>query len=288
MKNLTNSVALLLAYLFLVLGLAQIRTFELHVVYFERAFFIIMTLAVFAGILNPGRYRLRIYAFLAFWAGVYVIVWQVYWRSLASPPDLSEVAIQFVLMEVAAGLAHNVGTHLVELDTLFDGLSSSTYPNRTLDINLAGDRIQAEMTRSRRYSRPLTVLILKLDPPGKAEHVEQLASFQRDLFNRFSLAKAGQIINGHARQTDLIMRDESGQFVILCPETDSKNCSTLAERIRAAVEGQLGNGLRWGIASFPEETLEFGELLRKASRQLAEPREAVEHTEEAQVERPVG
>lgn len=288
MKNLTNSIALLLAYLFLVLGLAQIRTFELHVVYFERAFFLIMTLAVFAGFLNLGRYRLQIYAFLAFWAGVYTIVWQIYWRSLASPPDLGEVAIQFVLMEVAAGLAHNVGSHIAELDSLFDGLSSSTYPNRTLDMNSAGDRIQTEITRSRRYNRPLTVLILRLHRSEKAVHAQQIAKFQADLFNRFALSKVGQIINGHARQTDLIMRDEKDQFVILCPETNSEDCATLAERIRGAVEADLGNGLSWGVASFPQETLEFAELLRKASLQLGEHQPAAERAEEAQVERPAG
>jgi hypothetical protein len=156
-RNLTNSFFLLLAYLFLVLGLAQIRYFEVHVLYFQAAFFISMTFAVFSGVVPFSRFRMPLYAFLAFWAIIYVLVWQFYWRTLASPPDPSEVAIQFLLLEVAAGLAHNVGSHLAEFDALFESLSSNMYPSRTLDISSASDRIQTEMTRSRRYSRPLSV-----------------------------------------------------------------------------------------------------------------------------------
>lgn len=270
MKNLTNSIFLLLAYLFLVLGLAQIRYFERHVLYFQAAFFIIMTFAVFAGVLPFTRFRMPLYAFLAFWAIIYVLIWQFYWRALVSPPDPSEVAIQFILVEVAAGLAHNVGSNLAEFNALFESLSASVYPSRTLEMRLATDRIQTEMTRSRRYSRPLSVLILKLDesPDPKVKSKQRSERLERDLFRRFALAKVGQIINGHARQTDLVMRDEAGQFVILCPETEAADCSILAERIGHAVVQDLGDKLEWGIASFPQETLEFGDLLAKATQRL--------------------
>ncbi len=268
MKNLTNSIFLLLAYLFLVLGLAQIRYFERHVLYFQAAFFILMTLAVFAGILPFTRFRMPLYAFLAFWAIIYVLIWQVYWRTLVSPPDPSEVAIQFVLMEVAAGLAHNVGNNLAEFNALFESLSLNVYPSRTLELASAGDRIQMEMTRSRRYSRPLSVLIVKIDEAPEQMPKLRIARLEQDLYRRLALAKIGQIINGKARQTDLVMRDEQGRFVILCPETDSPDCVVLAERIGHAVQEDLGDKVEWGIASFPQETLEFGDLLAKAMQRL--------------------
>jgi GGDEF domain-containing protein len=283
-KNLTNSIFLLLAYLFLVLGLAQIRYFERHVLYFQAAFFIIMTFAVFSGIVPFRRFRMPLYAFLAFWAIIYVLIWQVYWRTLVSPPDPSEVAIQFLLAEVAAGLAHNVGSNLAEFNALFENLSANVYPNRTLEMKSAGDRIQTEMTRSRRYSRPLSVLIVKLDESPKDKIKLRLERLEQDLFRRLALAKVGQIINGHARQTDLIMRDEAGQFVILCPETEATECGILAERIEEAVEEDLGDKLEWGIASFPQETLEFGDLLSKAKQRLRENTGLLGKLEEEPVE----
>ncbi len=288
MKNLTNSIVLLLAYLFLVLGLAQIRYFELHVLYFQAAFFIIMTLAVFAGVLHFGRYRMPLYGFLGIWALVYIFTWQFYWRSMASPPDPSEVAIQFLLMEVAAGLAHNVGTHLHETEVLLESLSTSTYPNRTLEMKSAGDRIQTEITRSRRYNRPLSVLILRLSHSAGAAQRQQLQRLERDLFERFAMAKVGQIINSHARQTDLIMRDAAGRFVILCPETDFADCGFLAERIRAAVSDDMGDRVSFGIASFPQETLDFEELVQKAIQRLNQNSEPVKPLAEDAAKRPVG
>ena len=268
MKNLTNSIILLLGYLFLVLGLAQIRSFEAHVVYFQAAFFIMMTAAVFAGVIPLGRYRPPLYSFLVLWMVVYLLTWEFYWRGQASPPGASEVAIQFLLLEVAAGLAHNVGNALAEFDILFDGLSSQMYPNRTLELSSAGDRIQTELTRSRRYNRPLSVLIVKVMPGSKENYHGRLERLEADLFQRFTMAKVGQILNGQARQTDLIMRDAAGRFVILCPETGSEDCTKLADRVRKGVEEDLGDEVRWGIASFPEETLEFDDLLQKARQRV--------------------
>ncbi len=268
MKNLTNSIILLLGYLFLVLGLAQIRSFESHVVYFQAAFFIMMTAAVFAGVVPLGRYRPPLYSFLVLWLVVYLLTWEFYWRYQASPPGASEVAIQFLLLEVAAGLAHNVGSALAEFDFLFDGLSSQMYPNRTLELASAGDRIQVELTRSRRYNRPLSVLIVKVKEDGKERYHGRFERLEADLFHRFTMAKVGQIINGQARQTDLIMRDIAGRFVILCPETDSEECSKLAERVRKGVLEELEDDVAWGIASFPDETLEFNELLQKALQRV--------------------
>ncbi len=267
MKNLSNSIILLLGYLFLVLGLANIKYFESHVVYFQAAFLIMMAAAVLAGVLPLGRYRPPLYSFLVIWMIVFLLTWEFYWTRQPLPPGASEVAIQFLLLEVAAGLAHNVGSALAELDVLFDGLSSQMYPNRTLDIASAGDRIQTELTRSRRYSRPLSVLVIKVTESSREKYRGRLERLEGDLFQRFTMSKAGQIINGQARQTDLIMRD-GGRFVILCPETDAGDCSKLVERIRKDIEEDLGDKIGWGIASFPEDTLEFNELIHKANQRL--------------------
>jgi len=287
-KNLTNSIILLLAYIFLVLGVAEIRAFERNVVYFESAFFVMMTIAVFAGIIHFGRYRPSIYSYLTIWAVIYVLTWQFFWRSQASPPYPRELAIQFVLVEVAAGIAYNVGSNLIEFGVLLDSLSFNTYPNRTLEMNSATDRIRAEITRSRRYSRPLSVLLLQLDQIDEEHYRRQLKRIEPDLLRRFAAAKVGHIINAHSRQTDLVMRDQAGRFVILCPETDTKDCTNLAGRIREAVQEDLGDKVAWGIASFPGETLEFDELLERAAQRMGEHEVSGEvQVEERTAEQPV-
>jgi GGDEF domain-containing protein len=84
------------------------------------------------------------------------------------------------------------------------------------------------------------------------------------------------------------MRDTAGRFVILCPETDSDNCGVLADRIRGAVSGEMGDRVSWGIASFPQETLEFEELLHKAIQRLNQKSEPIKAVAEERVERPSG
>jgi hypothetical protein len=57
------------------------------------------------------------------------------------------------------------------------------------------------------------------------------------------------------------MRDPVGRFIALCPETGPDNVTFLAKRISDAVEVQTGLRVRYGISSFPDEALNFEDLL---------------------------
>ena len=97
---------------------------------------------------------------------------------------------------------------------------------------------------------------------------EMLKSIQHDLLNRFTSARVGQIIDDRIRQTDLVLRDRRGRFIILCPETDLEDASLLAKRIAQAVKERTSLRVLWGVAAFPEEALTFDDLLQKARERL--------------------
>ena len=95
-----------------------------------------------------------------------------------------------------------------------------------------------------------------------------LRSIQHDLLNRFTSARVGQIIDDRVRQTDLVMRDHRGRFVVLCPETELENTILLAKRITQAIKERTNLHVLWGVAAFPEEALTFDDLLQKATERL--------------------
>ncbi len=267
MKNLRDSVILLLSFFSIVFGVAQVEGFENNVLNFQAAFFIMLAIATVIGVLGPSRARISLYGYIIAWAIVYLLVWAFYWRYLPNPRNIQELGVQFLLIEIAAGLAYDIGRNIAQVEHLLDGLSADTYPNRTLNLTAARDRISTEIQRSRRYNRPLSVLVLEFDQVGN-EKDSKTEMIQKDLLKRFSLAKIGQIIGSHARQTDLILDDQAEHFIIVCPETDQKASKVLANRIRAAVKEQMNAWVMWGSASFPNEALTFDDLLATAFQRI--------------------
>jgi GGDEF domain-containing protein len=178
------------------------------------------------------------------------------------------LGIQFVLVIIGAGLSFDVGRHLDGINSLLEGLSASTYPNRTLEIKRAEDRISAELTRSRRYHHPLSLLLVELDKKAEGDDIKVVKGLQKDLLHRFALARIGQIISDRARETDLILRDRAGRFLLLCPETNSENSLLFGDRIRRAVMESMGADVNWSFASFPEDALTFEELVEFAEHRL--------------------
>jgi GGDEF domain-containing protein len=91
-----------------------------------------------------------------------------------------------------------------------------------------------------------------------------LKSLQHDVLSRLSNARIGQSIGEAVRQTDLLIRDQIGRYIVMCPETDLESAIFLAERICKIVEERAGLHVNCGVASFPDEALTFEDLLYMA------------------------
>ena len=269
MKNLRNSIVLLLLYLVIIFGLAQINFIEQNVLNFTPAFFILLAAVTVVGAFVPSLVSVSNYVFIALTAVAYFVLWIFIWRFAAINAQV--LWIQFLLVLIAAGLAYNVGQQLTLIAGLLEGLASSAYPNRSLDVREAADRISAELTRSRRYQHPLSVIVLRLGENKNSKTAEHFPGIQEDLLRRFALARVSQAISDRARETDLILRDHTGRFILLCPETNSLNSGIFAERVERAVREQIGVDVIWGAASFPDQALTFEELLELAEERISAP-----------------
>jgi GGDEF domain-containing protein len=116
----------------------------------------------------------------------------------------------------------------------------------------------------------LSLVVIESESDDQKTTREMLKSVQQDLLNRFTSARVGQIIDDRIRQTDLVLRDHRGRFVILCPETNLENTIMLATRIAGAVKERTNLRVLWGVAAFPEEALTFDDLLHKATERLVQ------------------
>lgn len=270
MSELKLSITILVSYVITVLGISNIDEFQETVLDFSPEFFILIAIIVFSeliliGLLIRAGVRISNYAITPFWGVVYILIWIFY---LGESKPIEVHLIQLLLVLLSSILAYDVGRRIGELDKTLEGLSSSAYPNRARDIQSSRDLIAAEITRSRRYHHPLSILTIKLEKPIGKEGWKDLESLASDMYERFAIAKVSQILSDLARSTDMVFLDKGGQFVLLCPETNLSSISILAERIQAAVDEGLKAKIDWGSAAFPDEALTFDDLLQVAQKRI--------------------
>ena len=92
------------------------------------------------------------------------------------------------------------------------------------------ERVAEEFKRAKRYDNHLTCLMLDLD------HFKRLNDRLGHLKGDRILRELGQVLREGARETDFVARYGGEEFAILCPQTDGAQATTVAERIRSAVE----------------------------------------------------
>jgi diguanylate cyclase (GGDEF)-like protein len=97
---------------------------------------------------------------------------------------------------------------------------------------------ETEWNRSRRYRRPLSLLMLDMD------HFKAINDRHGRDFGDRVLVEIAQACRDHTRGADLIARIGGEEFAILLPETRLQDAGILAERLRRAVSelGLVHNG----------------------------------------------
>jgi hypothetical protein len=271
MTNLKRSFFWAAIYLALIFVLGQSDYAGRPIINFASYFYLAVLVAVPVTLFFPSISRVSVYVPLLVWAGVYLVLLQIINRNYsANTGELPVIVLEFMLLEVGVWFAHQLALQISHAESVMDALALSAFPNRANDIDSENQRIKIELTRSRRYHRPLSLIVIESESEDDKTTREMLKSIQHDLLNRFTSARVGQIIDDRIRQTDLVLRDRRGRFIILCPETDLGNASLLARRISLAVKERISLNVFWGVASFPEEALTFEDLLQKARERLVD------------------
>ena len=271
MSELKQSIIILFIFIVLLLGAANVESFQESFIDFSPVFFVLIAIILFTELIVVGSLikagvQLSQYAVIAFWMVVYGLIWYFY---LGGVKSVEVNLVQGMLVLLSAVLAFDVGRRINQTDAALERLAASNFPNRAMDIQLARDLVNAEITRSRRYHHPLSILTVQLEKKKSWGDWKNSELFDREMMERFAVAKVSQILSDNARGTDMVLRDRGGRFILLCPETNQTSTHILAGRIAEAVKRQLDADIECGSSSFPDEALTFDDLLDTASNRLA-------------------
>ena len=264
-----------------VLVLAQSDRSDTPIINFASYFYLIAIFLVPVMIFVPSLHKVSVVLPMVFWGAIYFAFLKIVERELTSTMNVEVVVLEILILEVGVWLSYQLAVGIASSESLMDVLAQGTFPHRALEMEKASEQIKTEFGRSRRYHRPLSLLVVQSSPKDEEMVREMLKSVQHDVLSRLSNARVGQAIGDVIRQTDILVRDHVGRFVVLCPETDLENAVFLARRTCKSIEDRTGLQVNCGVASFPDEALTFEDLLylaRDRSKQssINQPLESTE------------
>ncbi|HNE66790.1 MAG TPA: hypothetical protein PLE39_00295 [Anaerolineales bacterium] len=271
MTNLKRSVLSIAFFLFGILVLGQLDRSDTPIINFASYFYLLAIFIVPVMVFVPSLHKISVVVPMVFWGAVYFGIFQLTDRGNTGSLDVEVVVLELVIIEVGVWLSFQLALGIERSESLMDVLAQGTFPHRALEIDLANEQIKVEFSRSRRYHRPLSLLVLHAFPQDEAVVREMLMSLQRDVLTRLSNARVGQAIGESIRQTDLLVRDQVGRYIVLCPETDLESVYLLADRLSKIVVERTGLHVNCGVASFPDEALTFEDLLHLARDRSKQP-----------------
>ena len=274
MTNLKKSLFWIVFYLLIVLVFGQLDRSDTPVINFAAYFYLTAIIIVPVMIFVPSLHKVSVAVPMVFWGAIYFALLRIIDRSHTASLNVEVIVLEVVILEVGVWLSYQVAVAIEGSESLMDILAQGTFPHRAIELDAASEQIKNEFARSRRFHRPLSLVVVHAFPKDEEVIREMLKSLQRDVLTRLSNARIGQAVGEAIRQTDLLIRDHIGRYVVLCPETNMEHIVFLAGRISKIVEERTGLQVNCGIASFPDEALTFEDLLymaRDRSKQSSVP-----------------
>jgi diguanylate cyclase (GGDEF)-like protein len=213
-------------------------------------------------------------AFAEYWAIVYFAAthWDLNSPAYAPYPygefDWAAQISRLILMLTASALSLALvmrSQRLLQLATgdVLTGLFNRGYVD---------DRFSLELSRARRYDKPLTIAVID------ADHFKLLNDSHGHPAGDLVLQKIGEILRDSFRQSDTVGRYGGEEFVVILPETDiaagTRKLEALRELVattpvRLATRGESVHvTISVGVASFPGDGEDVAEMFALADDRM--------------------
>ncbi len=134
------------------------------------------------------------------------------------------------------------------------------------------DAIERELSRSRRYTRPLSLVLLDID------HFKKINDTYGHLAGDAVLKELALTVRARTRREDVFARFGGEEFALLLPEVDQKGAMLLAEKARKLIEKHsfqfdgehIVVTMSAGVATLQKKNENPNELIRRADEKLYE------------------
>ncbi|NVB41241.1 diguanylate cyclase [Pseudenhygromyxa sp. WMMC2535] len=132
------------------------------------------------------------------------------------------------------------------------------------------ETIERELSRARRYDRPLALLIFDID------HFKRCNDTYGHRAGDYVLRRMAELVTARARKVDVVARYGGEEFAVILPEIDIRGAETFAEKVRGLVEAEtfafegrkIPVTISIGVAELDSAVANADDLIQTADRRL--------------------
>jgi hypothetical protein len=272
MRKLQDSILSLLIYMVILFNIERLDFGEDGGINIETGVYILTILTVIAILSIPWLRTLRQPVLLTLGVGIFFLVKLLL---LTRRPLIGGIYTYLSFTElglfiVGIFLTQNLAMNMKDLEQNARVFSFANI-RKVKRVQEAYKEIEAEIYRSRRFRRPLSVIVLEQDTKKLEANIEQLSlSAQRAMMEQYFSVILAKNLATQLRETDLLLEnDRNGRLVILSPDTGVSETQILIDRLNSLVKSSEFS-IIFGAATFPDHALAFEQLLAHAENNLQE------------------
>ena len=189
---------------------------------------------------------------------------------LAGDLALAQHTLSLLIQLATLGLSYRVSEATNEFRKAIETITFSEQASRMRRLSEVHDLVDVEMVRSRRFERPLSLVVVQADASSVNMEMHKLVQeMQRSMMQRYVLATMARVLSRTLRRTDLVLEEgKAGRLLLLAPETNNQEARQMGQRITQVIQSRLGISATYGAASFPQEALTFEDLREVAEQNL--------------------
>lgn len=274
MRKLQDSILSLLIHVIIVFNIERLDINAKNVIDLDTPIYILTVAAILLILIIKQVIAIRQPVLLALATGVFFIVKVISHRPLVGGIYTYLSFTELGLFLVSVFLAHNLAISLREFE---QNARAFTFANvrKLKPVQEAYKEIEAEIYRSRRFQRPLSVIVLEQDSKTLHSNIHNLSEnlskdAQRAMMEQYFSVILAKKLASQLRETDLLLENEkTGRLVIFSPDTGVSEAQTLISRLNAMMENTEFS-INFGAATFPDHALAFEQLLAHAEMDLQE------------------
>ena len=182
--------------------------------------------------------------------------------------DFALVVVESCMIAVTLGIANQILSSLAVLRQVAEEAVTIQLGAELITPGRGEIGIQEEMTRARRFDRPLTVVTVSARGQRKQQELDAiLLKAQREVIDRYVEGRLYRLLQQQVRECDIVTR-QNGQFVLMMPEADREFAQSMIDRVQEVATDEIGLTVNAGIASFPNEERTLVGLMDRASAEM--------------------
>jgi hypothetical protein len=205
----------------------------------------------------PVSRRISSLALAMTWVGIYLLL-----RTFVIPqPELS--LIELLIWVYLVVLVQLITQSIHHFDDAIQRAAGAGQSAPTISLNEAQGLIRSELTRSRHYNRPFSVIAVQFPRVPTDEILDMTAiKIRGQLDQNIVKIRMAKTLRDELRAMDTVLDDnESGKLLLLCPEVDAQNAEIMIDHLNRVLERDYGFKAVMASASFPDASPTFDGLL---------------------------